>query len=125
MHWPAPWAFPKTLIGLTIVAVGTSLPELMTSVVAGLCGKPGVALGNILGSNIYNGLGVLGVTAVVRPVTFPADLGVVDWSVFVASAIIFVIFASTRQRIGRWEGLALLLGYIGYVTYLVVRASLV
>ncbi|MBI3438532.1 MAG: calcium/sodium antiporter [Proteobacteria bacterium] len=115
----------ETLIGLTIVAIGTSLPELMTSVVAGVRGRSGVALGNVLGSNIYNGLGVLGATALVRPVTFPPDLGVVDWSVFVGSAIIFVIFASTRQRIGRGEGALLLLGFACYMTYLVARASLV
>jgi cation:H+ antiporter len=113
----------ETVIGLTVVAVGTSLPELVASLAAALRGRSGVAFGNVVGSNIYNVLGVLGVTAIVKPTPLPPDLGPVDWSVFVASAVMLVFHAWTGSRISRSEGALMLALYVAYTIYL-VRAAL-
>ncbi len=113
-----------TVIGLTIVAVGTSLPELVATLAAAAKGRSEVAFGNIVGSNIYNILGVLGVTALVRPLAIPIDLGWVDWSVFIASALLLMVHAWTGAGVSRREGAILLAGYLLYVAYLATRVSL-
>ena len=113
----------ETIIGLTIVAVGTSLPELVATLAAAAKGRSEVAFGNVVGSNIYNVLGVLGVTTLVRPLTIPADLTVADWAVFVGSALLLVFHAWTGAKITRREGGLLLAAYLLYVTYLVARVS--
>jgi cation:H+ antiporter len=114
----------ETVIGLTIVAVGTSLPELVATLAAAAKGRTDVAFGNIVGSNIYNVLGVLGVTALVRPLEIPLDLTPVDWSVFVGSAILLIVHAWTGARISRGEGAFLLGLYLLYIAYLVGRGGL-
>ncbi len=106
---------PETVIGLTIVAVGTSLPELVTSVVAAARRQPEVALGNVLGSNIYNVLGILGMTALVSPTVVPAEIARFDSLVMVAVSAALLVVAWTGLRIGRREGAALLAGYVAYV----------
>lgn len=113
----------ETVIGLTIVAVGTSLPELVATVAAALRGRSAVALGNVIGSNIYNVLGVLGATAVVRPISSPPDLSWIDWSVFVASGAMLTLLAWTQSRINRIEGLIMLGCYGLYIAYLVGHAA--
>ncbi len=105
----------ETVIGLTIVAVGTSLPELATSVVAGLRGQSDVAFGNVIGSNIFNILGILGVTSVVRPLAVPSQIIQFDIWVMLAATGIAVLFSISGWRISRWEGLVLLCGYAAYV----------
>lgn len=119
----------ETVIGLTIVAVGTSLPELATSVVAALRKKADVALGNIIGSNIFNVLGILGVTALVRPFSVRGDISAdamagaepvsiissIDVGALVLSAALLILFALTGRRIARWEGGVLLLAYFVYM----------
>lgn len=112
----------EVIIGLTIVAIGTSMPELVTSVIAALKGQSDIAIGNIVGSNIFNILGILGITAIVQPVS---SLGFqsVDFIVMLAFAVIILPFAWTGLRIGRREGTVLLLGYLGYMGYLVNQAS--
>jgi cation:H+ antiporter len=112
---------PETIIGLTIVAIGTSLPELVTSVVAAVRKQGDVALGNILGSNIYNVLGIGGVTALISPTAIPAEIGYFDLPIMVVVSLIMVVFARTRYRIGRAEGAALATGYCAYVDALVLR----
>ncbi|MGI1946438.1 calcium/sodium antiporter [Shewanella glacialipiscicola] len=112
----------EVIIGLTIVAIGTSMPELVTSVIAALKGQSDIAIGNIVGSNIFNILGILGITAIVQPVS---SLGFqpIDFIVMLAFAVIILPFAWTGLRIGRREGTVLLLGYLGYMGYLVNQAS--
>lgn len=113
----------ETVIGLTIVAVGTSLPELVATLTAAAKGRSEVAFGNVVGSNIYNVLGVLGLTGIIRPVSIPIDLSVVDWAVFVGSAVLLVAHAWTGARISRSEGGVFLAFYVLYVAYLVGRTS--
>ncbi|MGL4221954.1 MAG: calcium/sodium antiporter [Shewanella sp.] len=112
----------EVIIGLTIVAIGTSMPELVTSVLAALKGQSDIAIGNIVGSNIFNILGILGITAIVYPVS---GLGFqsLDFIVMLALAVVILPFAWTGLRIGRREGATLLIAYLGYLIYLVNQAS--
>ena len=105
----------ETVIGLTIVAIGTSMPELVTSVVAGLKRQTDVAFGNIIGSNIYNILGIGGATALIAPSEVPSLIISFDNPVMIGVSVIFVIFAATGLRIGRREGAVLLGGYLIYL----------
>lgn len=106
------------LIGLTIVAIGTSLPELAASAMAALRGKAEMAFGNILGSCIFNLLGVLGITALVMPI--PVTDVNISYNVLILTGVtaLFVVFATTGARLSRWEGLTFLTGYVGYVSLL-------
>jgi cation:H+ antiporter len=113
----------ETVIGLTIVAVGTSLPELVTSYLAAMRGKGALALGNVIGSNIYNLLGILGATALVRPLTASPQILAFDNWVMLAATIAMIVFARSNGRIGRLEGGVLLLGYAVYIVSLVVAAN--
>ncbi|TYB83054.1 calcium/sodium antiporter [Maritimibacter fusiformis] len=108
------------VIGLTLVAVGTSLPELVTSVMAALRGRGDIALGNVLGSNIYNLLGVLGVTALVHPIPVAAQIARVDTWVMLAVTLLLVVLMRTGWRVSRREGGVLLIGYAGYLGWLAV-----
>jgi cation:H+ antiporter len=105
----------ETVIGLTIVAVGTSMPEFVTSVVAAIRRSSDVALGNILGSNIYNVLGIGGVTALISPTVIPPEIVRWDNLVMLAVSSVLLVFMATGLRIGRREGAALLAGYVAYV----------
>lgn len=109
------------VIGLTIVAAGTSLPELATSVTAALKGKTGIALGNVIGSNIYNIFLVLGCSSVIRPLPF-GDINNVDLLTLTGACILFWFFGwfFHERTITRSEGALLALCYIGYITYLVI-----
>ena len=113
----------EVIIGLTIVAIGTSMPELVTSVLAALKGQSDIAIGNVVGSNLFNILGILGVTAIVHPVS-AAGLQNFDFLVMLVLALIIWPFAYTGMRIGRREGAILLASYLGYMGYLVSQASL-
>lgn len=104
-----------TIIGLTIVAVGTSLPELITSLIAALRKQADVAFGNIVGSNIYNILGIGGVTALLSPLSVPEQIVRFDNIAMILASIVLVTFAWTGLRIGRREGALLLAGYALYV----------
>lgn len=107
----------QAVIGLTIVAIGTSLPELATSVIAAMRGYGSMAIGNIIGSNIFNTLGILGVTAMIRPL----DAGAIDWPDLGTMAFIslaMVLFLSTRNLLDRKEGGMLLVIYFGYTAWL-------
>jgi cation:H+ antiporter len=106
----------QAAIGLTIVAVGTSLPELATSVIAALRGQGDIAVGNVVGSNIFNILGVLGITAGVRPL-HPGGITWLDLSVMVALAGALALMLVGR-RLGRTEGALLLASFVGYTSWL-------
>ena len=112
------WNISESIIGLTIVAVGTSLPELVTSVIAALRKQADVAFGNIVGSCIYNVLGIGGVTALIAPGPVPEDIGSFDTLVMVGSAAIAIVLAYTGRRFSRLEGALLLAGYAAYIWWL-------
>ena len=111
------------VIGLTIVAAGTSLPELATSVAAALKGKPGIALGNVIGSNIFNIFLVLGLAATIRPLPF-GTIGNFDLLTLTGASVLFWIFARfyKSRTIARPEGAALVLCYVAYIGVLVAKA---
>lgn len=108
----------ERLIGLTIVALGTSLPELVTSVTAAVKGKPDIAIGNIVGSNIFNILFVVGTTALITPVSYSADF-LVDSIVAAAAVVLLLICVLRRQKLTRLGGVLMLVGYAAYFVYLV------
>lgn len=108
---------PAEIIGLTIVAVGTSLPELVTSVVASVRGNPDLAIGNIVGSNIFNLLFILGVTSSVGAVPVPA-FGHIDLLVLLAFSVLMLTFMCTFSRtVRRGEGAMLMIGYFAYMAW--------
>lgn len=111
----------ESLIGLTIIAVGTSLPELATSIVAVRKGMVDLAVGNIVGSNIFNIFLVLGVTASVQPLPF-SDANLVDAAVVIAAALILfaIIIVGKERSIKRWHGVGLLIMYLSYIAYSIV-----
>lgn len=108
----------ETIIGLTIVAVGTSLPELITSVIAAFRRETALALGNVLGSNVQNILGILGVTALVHPIDVPQEIASFDIWVMVAATIALIVFAASNRTLSRFEGFLLLVAYAAYIGYL-------
>lgn len=109
----------QAVIGLTIVAAGTSLPELATSVVAAIKGKPAMAIGNVIGSNIFNVLMVLGVSATITPLPF-GSIGNLDLLTLFAASVAFWVFGwlFKTRTITRAEGTVLTLGYIAYISAL-------
>lgn len=108
----------ETTIGLSVVAIGTSLPELATAVIASLKRESDLAFGNVIGSNIFNVFGILGAAALTRPFTIPADLADVDLWVMLAATLALLVFAATGLRISRREGVVLLAGYVAYLGFL-------
>ncbi|WP_422343311.1 calcium/sodium antiporter [Parasphingorhabdus sp.] len=110
----------EAVIGLTVIAIGTSLPELVTSVIAAYKGASAVALGNVLGSNIFNLLLIGGVTAVIAPGTIPGEITNYGLPLLIATSVLLMIFAATGRRITRWEGAVLLIIYIVQLVYNVV-----
>jgi cation:H+ antiporter len=115
----------EAVIGLTLVAAGTSLPELVTSVVAALRRQPDIALGNIVGSNIYNILAILGVASLIGPVYVDQQIARVDMWVMLAATLALFLPVLFANRMGRGYGLLLLIGYAAYVGYLFQQAGLV
>lgn len=110
----------EAVIGLTVVALGTSLPELVTSVVAAKKGNSDIALGNIVGSNIFNVLFILGTTVVILPINISLD-AFIDQIVLLGTSIWLAVCAKTGKRLSRLEGVSFLLLYVGYAAYLFVR----
>lgn len=104
---------PETVIGLTVVAVGTSLPELAASIAAALRGKPGLAVGNVVGSNIYNILLIGGATMSVAPVALPMELAGLEIAVLTASAVLLLALLWRAERIGRVLGALLVAAFVG------------
>lgn len=104
----------EAVIGLTIVAGGTSLPELATSVVSARKGNSGIAIGNVLGSNVFNILAILGLTGVISPMTLKG-ITMTDLSMMVISIILIWLFSFTKHKIERWEGAILTAVFVGYI----------
>lgn len=111
---------PSMIVGLTIVAMGTSLPEFVTSVVAARKNEVDMAFGNVIGSNIFNILFILGVTAAISPVSFIME-NVVDSILLVLVSILVWVFAWSRLHIEKKEGVVLLALYAVYLVYICVR----
>jgi cation:H+ antiporter len=111
------------VIGLTVVAVGTSLPELATSIIATARGQREIAVGNIVGSNIYNVLAILGLTAMVAPVPVPASALRFDLPVMVATMAACLPILFRGWAIARWEGALFLAYYSAYMVYLILYSS--
>lgn len=109
----------EAVIGLTIVAVGTSLPEFATSLIAAIKKESDIAVGNIVGSNIFNILGILGVSAIITPLSSSGITGI-DLGVMAAFAVALWCFSVTGHRISRPEGLLMIVAYVGFVAWLVV-----
>lgn len=107
----------EAVIGLTIVAGGTSLPELATSVVAAHKGQSAMAIGNVLGSNIFNILMILGIAGIIKPMNI-VGITTIDLSVMLISIIILWLFSFTKLKVQRWEGAVLLIIFAGYMAWL-------
>lgn len=112
----------EAVIGLTLVAVGTSLPEMVTSVMAAVRRHTDVAFGNIVGSNIFNALGIAGVTALVEPIAVPPEIAKLDIWVMLATSLLLVLFAVTGWQLKRWEGALFLAAYAAYLSVLLSPA---
>lgn len=110
----------ENLVGLTIVAVGTSLPELVTSIVAARKGESDIAIGNVVGSNVFNILFVLAASAAITPMNIGAQ-SLVDLIVLIAITLLTYVFCVTQKKVTRPEGVTLVFMYIGYMTYAIVR----
>ena len=111
---------PGLIIGLTIVAIGTSLPELVTSAVAAGKGETGMAIGNVIGSNIFNLLFILGISALIHPVSINMA-SVYDLMILVVVSGISYISAFTSRRIARGEGILMLMIYAADVVFAILR----
>jgi cation:H+ antiporter len=112
---------PPVIVGLTIVSIGTSAPEIMASVRAALAGSPGITVGNVIGSNIANLALILGVTALIHPVRVDRSLMRSDWPVLMAASVGIWWFARNVE-IARWEGLALVAGAVALLAMLYFRS---
>lgn len=110
----------QNLIGLTIVACGTSLPELVTSVVAARKNELDMALGNVIGSNIFNILFVLGIASTISPIAFITE-NIIDIAILTAMSLLVWIFGWTKKRLDKPEGIIMLLMYAAYLVYICIR----
>ena len=113
----------ENFIGLTIIAIGTSLPELVTSITATRKGDSGLALGNAIGSNLFNILFILGMSATICPLNVLSE-SIIDCIILLVSAVILYVFARTKKTMNRWEGIVCVFLYVGYtaVSYTHLRA---
>lgn len=110
----------ETLVGLTIIAIGTSLPELVTSITAALKKESEIALGNIVGSNIFNILFVLGASATISPLAV-SDKVFTDVVLMIVLTVVLLIFSRTSFKVGKREGVVLVAAYIIYLVYIIIR----
>ena len=114
------WGMSDTLVGLTIVAVGTSLPELATSITASKKGDSGIALGNAVGSCLFNILFILGMASALTPINAVPEL-IIDTAILIAVTILILIVAKTDKKTNRVEGLLCVAAYIAYTAYIILR----
>ncbi|MBR6173265.1 MAG: calcium/sodium antiporter [Eubacterium sp.] len=110
----------ETLVGLTIVALGTSLPELVTSIVAARKGQVDMAVGNCIGSNIFNILLILGVSATIHPIAVKVA-NIWDLIILIVVSIVTLLFCINKKKITRWEGIVMVLMYLGSMVFAIVR----
>lgn len=118
----AAWGMSEAVISITIVAIGTSLPELITAVIAACKKNPQLALGNVIGSNVFNLLMILGVSSTIHPY-FLSSINIVDYlmALFAAICVFITIFTFGKKKFDRIEGIIFILIYIGYTVYLLMR----
>ena len=111
----------QSLIGLTVIAVGTSLPELATSAIAAFKKQSDIAIGNVVGSNIFNIFWIIGISALIRPLPFNIKSnGDIAMTVFASLVLFFVMFIGKKRVIERWQGVFMFTAYIGYTVFLVL-----
>lgn len=110
----------EALVGLTIVSVGTSLPELVTSVVAAIKKENDIAIGNIVGSNIFNMVFILGMSATISPILV-SNSTLIDMLVMLATGIFTAIISFTCKKMHKWQGVVMMLAYAGYLAYIIIR----
>ena len=110
---------PKFVIGITVVALGTSLPELVTSIVALVKGQNNISLGNLIGSNVFNVFAVLGITSLIQGLGTKSILLFLDFGVMLAVMLVFGYYLFIRKKISRTAGFVLLFGYISYILFTV------
>ena len=110
---------PKFVIGITVVALGTSLPELVTSIVALARGQNNISLGNLIGSNVFNVFAVLGITSLIQELSTKSILLFLDFGVMLAVMLVFGYYLFIRKKISRTAGFVLLFGYISYILFTV------
>ena len=114
----ASFGVPENVIGLTVVAIGPSLPELVTCVVAAKKGETDIAVGDIVGSNVFNVLRTLGLTAAILPLTFSASF-VIDGVIALGAAAMLAVFGYMKDhKVKRWGGIVMLACFVGYYVYL-------
>jgi len=111
---------PKYIIGLTIIAIGTSLPELAIGILASIKGQSDIPIGNTLGSNIFNSLGIVGVMGVIQPFSVDAELLSFSLPVMLAASIAFLPLAKSGMKLSRLEGAGFIVGYVVYIVALIV-----
>ena len=112
------WGMSEAMIGLTVVAMATSLPELITSIVAALKKNSGIAIGNVLGSNILNIFVVLGVSGLITPLQFDTQMNITLVMLFFANALMLLfVFTGKGRKLSRFEGLLMLLAFSGFMIY--------
>ena len=111
---------PSVIIGLTIVAMGTSAPEASVSVNAALAGSNDIAISNVIGSNLFNILFILGMSATICPLNVLSE-SIIDCIILLVSAVILYVFARTKKTMNRWEGIVCVFLYVGYTAYLLIR----
>lgn len=117
-HLALRWGMSESTVGLTVVATATSLPELITSIVAALKKNSAIAIGNVLGSNILNIFMVLGISSLITPLPFDAKMNQQLLILFAANAIMLtVVFTGKGRKISRFEGFILTLGYVGFMLF--------
>ena len=114
------WGMSDTLVGLTIVAVGTSLPELVTSITASKKGDSGIALGNAVGSCLFNILFILGMASTLTPINAVPEL-IIDTAILIAVTLLILIVAKTDKKTNRTEGIICVTAYIIYMIYIILR----
>lgn len=118
------WGMSEKVIGLTIVAIGTSLPELATSIVAAIKGKTDIAVGNVIGSNIFNILLILGITSFIKEIPLVGTINYDLLIMLLASFLLFITaFTFRRNKVDRWEGIIFLLIYAGYLTFTITAVK--
>ncbi|MBR4146495.1 MAG: calcium/sodium antiporter [Bacteroidales bacterium] len=117
------WGMSESMIGLTVVAIATSLPELITSIVAATKKNSGIAIGNVLGSNILNVFGVLGISGLITPLQFDTQMNITLGILFVANLLMLLfVFTGKGRKLSRFEGFLMLLAFAGFMTYTIISA---
>ena len=110
------------MIGLTIVSAGTSLPELATSAVAVWKGRNDIAIGNVIGSNVFNIFLILGLSALINPVKYNIQMNTDLWLLIISTLLLFIaMFTGIRKKLDRWEALLMLIIFAGYMTFVIIR----